>query len=78
MGNRGVIMKFLVLLKLKCNILFRKYFLNLLLLFFSPRKNFIIILSQNLDKHIVLYQKELLYEYNYKQHNSKSAKDIAA
>jgi len=71
-------MKFLVLIKLKCNILFRKYFLNLLLLFFSPRKNFIIILSQNLDKHIVLYQKELLYEYNYKQHNSKSAKDIAA
>ena len=71
-------MKFLVFLKLKCNILFRKYFLNLLLLFFSPRNNFIIILSQNLDKHIVLYQKELFSAYNHKQHNSKSVKEIAA
>ena len=71
-------MKFLVLIKFKCNIVFRKTFLNLLLLFFSPRNNFIIILSQNLDKHIVLYQKELFSEYNYKQHNSKSLKDIAA
>ncbi|AWK52613.1 hypothetical protein DIC82_17145 [Clostridium beijerinckii] len=71
-------MKFLVLAKLKCNILFRKDFLNLLLLFFSPRNKFIIILSQNLDKHIVLYQKELLSAYNYKQHNSKSIKEIAA
>lgn len=71
-------MKFLVLLKFKCNILFRKVFLNVLLLFFSPRNNFIIILSQNLDKHIVLYQKELFSEYNHKQHNSKLLKDIAA
>lgn len=71
-------MKLLVFIKLKCNILFRKHFLNLLLLFFSPRKKFIIILSQNLDKHIVSYQKELFSEYNYKQHNSKSAKEIAA
>ena len=71
-------MKFLVLAKLKSNILFRKYFLNLLLLFFSPRNKFIIVLSQNLDKHIVLYQKELFSEYNYKQYNSKFIKDIAA
>ena len=78
MGERGVIMKFLVLIKLKYNILFRKHLLNLLLLFFSPRYNFIIILSQNLDKHIVLYQKELFSEYNLKQHNSKSVNEIAA
>ena len=71
-------MKFLVLIKLKCNILFRKHFLDLLLLFFSPRTKFIIILSQNLDKHIVLYQKELFSTYNYKQYNSKFIKEIAA
>ena len=78
MEKGGIIMKSLILIKLKRNILFRKYFLNLLLLFFSPRTKFIIILSQNLDKYIVLYQKQLLYEYNYKQHNSKFVKDIAA
>jgi len=71
-------MKFLVLIKLKCNILFRKHFLELLLLLFSPRTKFIIILSQNLDKHIVLYQKEIFSTYNHKQYNSKFIKDIAA
>jgi len=71
-------MKSLILIKLKRNILFRKYFLNLLLLFFSPRTKFIIILSQNLDKYIVLYQKELFSTYNYKQYNSNAIKEIAA
>ncbi|MVX62148.1 hypothetical protein GKZ28_00340 [Clostridium chromiireducens] len=70
-------MKTWALLKLKCNISFRRHLLNLLLLFFSPSKRFIIALSQNLDKHIVLYQKELNSLYS-KQHNSKSVKEIAA
>ena len=71
-------MKSLILIKLKRNILFRKYFLDLLLLLFSPRTKFIIILSQNLDKYIVLYQKELFSTYNYKQYNSNAIKEIAA
>lgn len=71
-------MKFWGLSKLKCNVLIRKCLLNLLLLFISPRNNFIVSLSQNLDKYIVLYQKELISTYNHKQHNSKSVKEIAA
>lgn len=70
-------MKTWVIFKLKCNIVLRKNLLNLLLLFFSPNKTFIVDLSQNLDKYIVLYQKELISIY-YKQHNSKSVKNIAA
>ncbi|NRZ60827.1 hypothetical protein DZE42_003966 [Clostridium beijerinckii] len=66
-------MKTWVIFKLKCNIVLRKNLLNLLLLFFSPSKTFIVDLSQNLDKYIVLYQKELISIY-YKQHNSKSVK----
>lgn len=71
-------MKFWGLSKLKCNVLIRKCLLNLLLLFISPRNNYIVSLSQNLDKYIVLYQKELISTYNHKQHNSKSVKEIAA
>lgn len=71
-------MKIQIFSILKCNILFRKHLLNLLLLFFSPSTNFMISLSQNLDKFIVLYQKELISAYNHKQHNSESVKEIAA
>lgn len=71
-------MKFWGLSKIKCNVLMRKCLLNLLLLFISPRNKFIVSLSQNLDKYIVLYQKELISTYNHKQHNSNSAKEIAA
>jgi hypothetical protein len=71
-------MKKYVFSKLKCNIFLRKHLLNLLLLFFSPRTKFMIALSQNLDKFIVLYQKELFSSYNYKQHNSKSINEVAA
>ena len=70
-------MKTWVIFKLKCNILLRKNLLDLLLLFFSPSKPFIINLSQNLDKYIVLYQKELISMYS-RQHNSKSVKKVAA
>jgi hypothetical protein len=64
--------------KLKCNILLRKHLINLLLLFFPPSTKFMIALSQDLDKFIVLYQKELVSLYNHKQHNDKSVKEVAA
>lgn len=70
-------MKTWVFSKLKCNILLRTHLLNLLLLFFSPSNKFIIALSQNLDKYIVLYQEELATIHN-KQRNSKSVKEIVA
>lgn len=70
-------MKTWVFSKLKCNILLRTHLLNLLLLFFSPSNKFIIALSQNLDKYIVLYQEELATIHN-RQHNSKSVKEIIA
>lgn len=70
-------MKTWVFSKLKCNILLRTHLLNLLLLFFSPSNKFIIALSQNLDKYIVLYQEELATIHN-KQHNTKSVDEIAA
>lgn len=57
-------MKRVRLLKLKCNILLRKSFLNLILLKISPTSRLAVKVSQNLDKHIVLYQKELFIEYS--------------
>ena len=51
---------------IKFNVYIRKKLLNLLLLLFSPRKKFMISLSQNLDKYIVLYQKLLFKEHNKK------------
>lgn len=48
---------YIIMLKLKISL--RKKLLNFLLLFFSPRKQFMVALSQNLDKYIVLYQKNL-------------------
>ena len=56
-------MKKFKLFKLKYNIRFRKVLLNLMLITIAPRNRLIIKLSQNLDKHIVLYQKELLIKY---------------
>lgn len=47
-------------LKIKRNILLRKILLNTLLLFLPIRNRLIIKVSQNLDKHIVTYQKSLL------------------
>jgi hypothetical protein len=69
-------MKIQIFHKLEYSILFRKYLINLLLLFFSPKTKFMIALSQNLDKFIVLYQKKLLSKYNHKHANSKSFSDI--
>lgn len=59
-------MKGISVFKLKCNICFRKFLLNLMLVAISPTNRLTIKLSQNLDKHIVLYQKELLIKYSPK------------
>ena len=64
-------MKKLRIFKLRCNILFRRFFLNLMLVAMSPINKIVIIISQNLDKHIVSYQRELLIE-----HSLKSADNI--
>ena len=53
------------LIRIKLKILFRKILLNLLLLILSPRNKFIVALSQNLDKYIFLYQKQLFLLYCY-------------
>ena len=71
-------MKISVFYKLKCNILFRKHLLNLLLLFFSPRTKLYDCFISKFGQVIVLYQKELISAYNHKQHNSKSVNEIAA
>ena len=44
-------------------IFIRKNLLNFLLLFFSPRKKFMIYLSQSLDRYIVLRQKMISDKY---------------
>ncbi len=61
---------------IKLNIVFRKKLLNLLLLF-SPRKKIMIRLSQNLDKYIVLYQKEL-YKHHKANKNSSNNNTISS
>ncbi len=59
-------MKKLRVFKLRCKVLVRKFILNLILVAMSPTNKIVIIISQNLDKHIVLYQKELLIEHSLK------------
>ncbi|CUU45441.1 conserved protein of unknown function [Clostridium beijerinckii] len=62
------------LFQLKYRIFLRKSILNKLLSFFSPSNKFMIILSQNLDKHIVAYHKnkKIHKVHNSKQHYSVS------
>lgn len=64
-------MNYLGLWEIKLRILSRKLLLNLLLLVFSTRNNFIVTLSQDLDKYIVLYQKEL-----FMLHSPNNAKKL--
>lgn len=52
-------MRNLYLFRLKRKILFRKVFLNTLLLLLPTNNKFIVALSQNLDKYLVIYQQEL-------------------
>lgn len=59
-------MKKLRLFKLRYNILLRKFFLNLMLGYISPTNKLVIVISQNLDKYIISYQKELFIEYSLK------------
>lgn len=55
---------------LKRKILIRKTLLNVLLKYFAPTNRYIIYLSQNLDKHISIYQ-----YYIYKR-NKKITRNI--
>lgn len=50
-------MKRIKLVKLKYNIILRKFILNLTLFVVSPKSRLALILSQNLDKHITLQQR---------------------
>lgn len=52
-------MRYLYLFRIRQKILFRKTFLNILLLLLPLNNKFIVTLSQNLDKYIVIYQQEL-------------------
>ncbi|NRT25053.1 hypothetical protein B0H69_001635 [Clostridium beijerinckii] len=62
------------LFQLKYRIFLRKSILNKLLSFFSPSNKFMIILSQNLDKHIVAYYKNKeIHEVN----NSKQLYSVS-
>lgn len=63
-------MNFIETFVIKQKIFFRKILLNSLLLFFSPRTKFIIALSQNLDKYIIIYQKDLLLRHCFNDVNA--------
>ena len=54
-------MKRFRLLKIKCSINLRKFFLNIMLNTVHPTNKIIVFISQNLDKHIVAYQKEIFF-----------------
>lgn len=57
-------MKGIKSVKLKYNIILGKYILNLTLFFISPKSRIVLMLSQNLDKHITLQQKEVFEQYS--------------
>lgn len=63
---------------LKYRIFIRKKLLNFLLLFFSPRKKFMIYISQNLDKYIVLHQKIICEKYFKDDEKSSYKKTLIA
>lgn len=57
--------------KISLKIKHRKKLLNFLLRFLSPNNRFMIILSQNLDKYITLYQLYLSKKYYIKKKREK-------
>lgn len=59
-------------------IFIRKNLLNFLLLFFSPRKKFMIYLSQNLDKYIVIRQKMISDKYFQEDKKTSCKKTLIA
>ena len=63
---------------IRYNILLRKKLLNILLVIFKPTNKLIVLLSQNLDKYVSLYQKLLFFKYSYNNSSRKYLKDIAA
>ncbi|EHJ00644.1 hypothetical protein CDLVIII_4111 [Clostridium sp. DL-VIII] len=56
----------LKLFQLKFRIFLRKSILNKMLNFLLPNNKFVIIISQNLDKHIVIYHKIMHEVYHSK------------
>ncbi len=68
--KRGIIMIKLKLFQLKFRILLRKSILNKMLNFLLPNNRFVIIVSQNLDKHIVAYHKKMHEVYCSKLPNA--------
>lgn len=54
-------MRNLHLFRVRQKILFRKVFLNTLLLLLPTSNKFIVTLSQNLDKYIAIYQQALYF-----------------
>lgn len=71
-------MKCLEFIILKCNILFRKNLLNFLLRILCPTNRLVVMVSQNLDKYIVLYQKKSLLKYKSHHNMPLNIKEIAA
>ena len=71
-------MKLLEHIMLKCNILFRKNLLNLLLIILSPTNKLVVAVSQDLDKYIVLSQKKFFSKYKYNHNMNSNIKEIAA
>ena len=64
-------MNYFKLLKNKYTLSLEKVSLNLLLFILPTSNKFIIALSQNLDKHIVKYQKEVFSRKSVNDNNIK-------
>jgi len=64
-------MNYFKLLKNKYTLSLEKVSLNLLLFILPTSNKFIIVLSQNLDKHIVKYQKEVFLRKSVNDNNIK-------
>lgn len=58
-------------IKLNINIFIRKQLLNFSLKLLSPTNSLTVALSQNLDKYILMYQREIFCTYKNK-HNDYS------
>lgn len=56
----------------------RKLLLNFLLKYFAPSNRYIIYLSQNLDKHVALYQRYLYVKNKKKRKKIQVASKKAA
>lgn len=71
-------MNLLSIIKLKADIILRKQLLNILLLLLSPTNILTVAMSQDLDKYIVLYQKQLMIVSNNKHNTSDQINEFVA